>query len=200
MTDDATNRYLTGNFAPVDHELSAADLRVTGTVPRGGFSSRCPFTPTASLVGRRARVRGRRAPRRGGSVRRARPGRRGDDASAFALPEFPGVAHSYLSRALRTVPARSPPGAAACRRRPCRVSVAAVTATTMSLVVVFLPVALITGIAGQWFKPFALTIAGSVAVSLFVSFSPDPMLSAYWPDPHRPRGRVHRRWMSRPAP
>jgi HAE1 family hydrophobic/amphiphilic exporter-1 len=65
----------------------------------------------------------------------------------------------------------------------------AVTATTMSIVVVFLPVAFITGIAGQWFKPFALTIACSVAVSLFVSFSLDPMLSAYWPDPHLPMER-----------
>ncbi len=63
----------------------------------------------------------------------------------------------------------------------------AVTATTMSIVVVFLPVAFISGIAGQWFKPFALTIACSVLVSLFVSFSLDPMLSAYWPDPPTPR-------------
>ncbi len=39
------------------------------------------------------------------------------------------------------------------------------------------------GIAGQLFKPFALTIASAVLVSLFVSFSLDPMLSAYWPDP-----------------
>jgi HAE1 family hydrophobic/amphiphilic exporter-1 len=39
--------------------------------------------------------------------------------------------------------------------------------------------------AGQWFKPFGLTIACSVLVSLFVSFSLDPMLSAYWPDPAR---------------
>jgi hydrophobic/amphiphilic exporter-1 (mainly G- bacteria), HAE1 family len=38
-------------------------------------------------------------------------------------------------------------------------------------------------VAGQWFKPFALTIACAVLVSLFVSFSLDPMLSAYWPDP-----------------
>ena len=65
----------------------------------------------------------------------------------------------------------------------------AVTATTMSIVVVFLPVAFITGIAGQWFKPFALTIACSVLVSLFVSFSLDPMLSAYWPDPDTPMER-----------
>jgi len=59
----------------------------------------------------------------------------------------------------------------------------AVAATTFSIVCVFVPVAFMQGIAGQWFKPFALTIACSVLVSLFVSFSLDPMLSAYWPDP-----------------
>jgi HAE1 family hydrophobic/amphiphilic exporter-1 len=61
----------------------------------------------------------------------------------------------------------------------------AVAATTFSIVAVFLPIAFISGLAGQWFKPFALTIACSVLVSLFVSFSLDPMLSAYWPDPHQ---------------
>jgi len=59
----------------------------------------------------------------------------------------------------------------------------AVTATTFSIVAVFVPVAFMEGISGQWFKPFALTIACSVLVSLFVSFSLDPMLSAYWADP-----------------
>jgi HAE1 family hydrophobic/amphiphilic exporter-1 len=59
----------------------------------------------------------------------------------------------------------------------------AVTATTFSIVAVFAPVAFMQGVAGQWFKPFALTIACAVLVSLFVSFSLDPMLSAYWPDP-----------------
>jgi len=59
----------------------------------------------------------------------------------------------------------------------------AVTATTFSIVAVFVPVAFMNGVAGQWFKPFALTIACAVLVSLFVSFSLDPMLSAYWPDP-----------------
>jgi hydrophobe/amphiphile efflux-1 (HAE1) family protein len=62
----------------------------------------------------------------------------------------------------------------------------AVTATTLSIVVVFVPIAFLGGLAGQWFKPFGLTIVSSVLVSLFVSFSLDPMLSAYWPDPHRP--------------
>jgi len=60
----------------------------------------------------------------------------------------------------------------------------AVAATTFSIVAVFIPIAFLQGESGQWFKPFALTIACSVLVSLFVSFSLDPMLSAYWPDPH----------------
>ncbi len=60
----------------------------------------------------------------------------------------------------------------------------AVTATTFSILAVFIPIAFMPGLGGQWFKPFALTMACSVAVSLLVSFSLDPMLSAYWPDPH----------------
>jgi HAE1 family hydrophobic/amphiphilic exporter-1 len=71
----------------------------------------------------------------------------------------------------------------------------AVAATTTSIVVVFVPIAFMGGIAEQWFAPFALTLACSVLVSLFVSFSLDPMLSAYWPDPHYP---VEQRfWISR---
>ncbi len=65
----------------------------------------------------------------------------------------------------------------------------AVAATTFSIVAVFVPIGFIDGIAGQWFKPFALTIATSVLVSLFVSFSLDPMLSAYWPDPEVPEDK-----------
>jgi HAE1 family hydrophobic/amphiphilic exporter-1 len=61
----------------------------------------------------------------------------------------------------------------------------AVAATTFSILAVFIPIGFMPGVGGQWFRPFALTIAASVFVSLFVSFSLDPMLSAYWPDPHR---------------
>ncbi|HYE90299.1 MAG TPA: efflux RND transporter permease subunit, partial [Terriglobales bacterium] len=75
----------------------------------------------------------------------------------------------------------------------------AVAATTFSIVAVFVPIGFIEGLAGQWFKPFALTIAASVLVSLFVSFSLDPMLSAYWPDPHVPEDKklFITRWLDR---
>ncbi len=59
----------------------------------------------------------------------------------------------------------------------------AVAATTFSIIAVFIPVAFMGGISGEWFRPFALTVACSVMVSLFISFTLDPMLSAYWGDP-----------------
>ncbi len=71
----------------------------------------------------------------------------------------------------------------------------AVAATTFSIVVVFVPIGFLGGVAEQWMAPFALTIAVSVLVSLFVSFSLDPMLSAYWPDPAIPT--AERWWLSR---
>jgi HAE1 family hydrophobic/amphiphilic exporter-1 len=75
----------------------------------------------------------------------------------------------------------------------------AVAATTFSIVVVFVPVAFMGGLAGQWFKPFAATIAASVLVSLLVSFSLDPMLSAYWADPELEEHQKSRltRWLDR---
>jgi HAE1 family hydrophobic/amphiphilic exporter-1 len=59
----------------------------------------------------------------------------------------------------------------------------AVAATTFSIIAIFIPVAVMPGVAGEWFRPFALTVACSVLVSLFISFTLDPMLSAYWGDP-----------------
>ncbi len=59
----------------------------------------------------------------------------------------------------------------------------AVAATTFSIVAVFVPVAFMPGVSGEWFRPFALTVVASVMVSLLISFTLDPMLSAYWGDP-----------------
>jgi hydrophobe/amphiphile efflux-1 (HAE1) family protein len=54
----------------------------------------------------------------------------------------------------------------------------AVLATTLSLVAVFVPVAFMSGMVGQFFKQFGLTIAVAVMLSLWVAFTLDPMLSA----------------------
>ena len=59
----------------------------------------------------------------------------------------------------------------------------AVAATTFAIVAVFVPVAFMGNGPGQWFKPFALTVVASVIVSLLISFTLDPMLSAFWGDP-----------------
>jgi hydrophobe/amphiphile efflux-1 (HAE1) family protein len=54
----------------------------------------------------------------------------------------------------------------------------AVMATTFTILAVFLPVGFMTGIVGQFFKSFALTIAFAVSISLLVAFTLDPMLSS----------------------
>ncbi|MBK8793040.1 MAG: efflux RND transporter permease subunit [Holophaga sp.] len=64
----------------------------------------------------------------------------------------------------------------------------AVIATTLSLLAVFVPVAFMGGIVGRFFYPFAMVVAFAVAISLFVSFTLDPMLSAVWPDPEHEKG------------
>ncbi len=72
----------------------------------------------------------------------------------------------------------------------------AVASTTFSIMAVFIPVAFMPGISGEWFRPFALTVACSVIVSLFISFTLDPMLSAYWGDPpghhHAPKKGIEK--------
>jgi HAE1 family hydrophobic/amphiphilic exporter-1 len=59
----------------------------------------------------------------------------------------------------------------------------AVTATTFTIVAVFLPVGFMGGIIGKFFKQFGVTVAFAVMLSMFISFTLDPMLSAVWPDP-----------------
>ncbi len=77
----------------------------------------------------------------------------------------------------------------------------AVMATTFTILAVFLPVGFMTGLVGQFFKSFALTIAFAVAMSLLVAFTLDPMLSSrfvrYIPPEERMRtrtGRLFERW------
>ena len=52
----------------------------------------------------------------------------------------------------------------------------AVLATSLSLIVIFLPIAFMGGIVGRFFSSFGLTVAFAVAMSLFVSFTLTPML------------------------
>ena len=59
----------------------------------------------------------------------------------------------------------------------------AVFATTMAVVAVFIPVAFMGGQIGKIFFQFGVTVTFAVLVSLFVSFTLDPMLSSIWYDP-----------------
>jgi HAE1 family hydrophobic/amphiphilic exporter-1 len=67
----------------------------------------------------------------------------------------------------------------------------AVMATTFTLVAVFVPVAFMQGITGQFFRQFGLTITVAVLISLFVAFTLDPMLSARFARARAP-GEGHR--------
>jgi len=68
----------------------------------------------------------------------------------------------------------------------------AVMATTFAICAVFVPVAFMGGIVGKFFNPFGVTVVVAVLVSLFVSFTLDPMLSSVWKDP--PSSRLQRVW------
>jgi HAE1 family hydrophobic/amphiphilic exporter-1 len=72
---------------------------------------------------------------------------------------------------------RGDPPAEAASRGTSEIALA-VMATTFTLVAVFVPVAFMRGITGQFFREFGLTIAVAVVISLFVAFTLDPMLSA----------------------
>ncbi len=72
----------------------------------------------------------------------------------------------------------------------------AVMATTFAIVAVFVPIAFMSGIIGRFFYQFGITVAVAVMVSLFVSFTLDPMLSSVWHDP--PGSRFRRvPWLGR---
>ena len=55
----------------------------------------------------------------------------------------------------------------------------AVTASTLTTVTVFAPVAIVSGVVGELFRPFAITVAVALGASLLVSMTIVPVL-AYW--------------------
>ncbi len=72
----------------------------------------------------------------------------------------------------------------------------AVMATTFSIIAVFVPVAFMGGIIGRFFYQFGITVGFAVLVSLYVSFTLDPMLSSRWYDPAADPN-VPRTWFGR---
>jgi HAE1 family hydrophobic/amphiphilic exporter-1 len=72
----------------------------------------------------------------------------------------------------------------------------AVMATTFCVIAVFVPVAFMGGIVGRFFFQFGMTVGFAVLISLFVSFTLDPMLSSRWYDPSIEAGR-RKGWLSR---
>jgi HAE1 family hydrophobic/amphiphilic exporter-1 len=79
----------------------------------------------------------------------------------------------------------------------------AVVASTLTNVAVFLPLVFVQGVAGQLFKDQALTVAIAILMSLVVSLTLIPMLSAlkatsplsYEPEPPHPAWEPRRRWL-----
>lgn len=61
-----------------------------------------------------------------------------------------------------------------------------VTAATLTIVAVFLPVGLMGGVTGIFFRPFGLTISAAVLTSLLVARTLSPLLSSWWLRPARP--------------
>ena len=73
----------------------------------------------------------------------------------------------------------------------------AVVATTLSIVAVFLPVGLMGGIPGQFFKSFGLTVVVSVLLSLAVARMITPMVAAYFLQSHGTAEHASGPWMER---
>ena len=73
----------------------------------------------------------------------------------------------------------------------------AVVATTFSIVAVFLPVGLMGGISGQFFKSFGLTVVVSVLLSLAVARMITPMIAAYFLAAHGHAEHAGGPWMDR---
>src|SRR5215207_8350401 len=73
----------------------------------------------------------------------------------------------------------------------------AVLATTMAIVAVFLPVALMPGISGQFFKAFGFTVVIAVMMSLLVARMITPLMAAYFLRAHGVQPHASGKWMTR---
>ena len=64
-----------------------------------------------------------------------------------------------------------------------------VTAATLTVVAVFLPIGMMGGVLGQFFRPFGITISAAMLISLLVSRTLSPVLAVYWLQSRAPRGK-----------
>jgi len=72
-----------------------------------------------------------------------------------------------------------------------------VLATTATIVAVFMPIAFVEGMVGQFFRQFGITISAAVIISTFVAFTLDPMLSARFAAAPGSKGSSFA-WLGRP--
>ena len=72
----------------------------------------------------------------------------------------------------------------------------AVVATTLTICAVFIPVAFMSGIAGQFFRPFGFTVTVAVLFSLLVARTLTPMMAAFFLRPHERARQASRSIMS----
>jgi multidrug efflux pump subunit AcrB len=73
-----------------------------------------------------------------------------------------------------------------------------VTAATFTAIAVFLPIGLMGGVIGQFFKPFGITVSAAMLASLLIARTLSPVLAIYWlkPKPSGSGRREGRRWSS----
>ncbi|MFN6537866.1 MAG: efflux RND transporter permease subunit [Nostoc sp. EkiNYC01] len=71
-----------------------------------------------------------------------------------------------------------------------------VTAATLTAVAVFLPIGLMGGVIGQFFKPFGITVSAAMLASMLVARTLSPVLAIYWlkPKASTPRRREAKTW------
>ncbi|MCY7392864.1 MAG: efflux RND transporter permease subunit, partial [Leptolyngbyaceae cyanobacterium CAN_BIN12] len=66
-----------------------------------------------------------------------------------------------------------------------------VTAATLTAIAVFLPVATMGGVLGQFFRPFGITISAAMITSLLIARTLSPLLAAAWLKPPKPRNQTN---------